>query len=98
MARARSGQITVTTAGTAVLGPTFPDAGGDKKIAFLLRAHPSNTGIVYIGNDGAGDTSSAAGFGMKATDPAIEVWVNSLADLAFDVSSNGEKICWIQKE
>ena len=44
MATTRSGQITVTTAGTAVQGTDMPG------FLFSLVAHPDNTDTVWVGN------------------------------------------------
>ena len=53
----KSGQITVTTAGTAVRGPDVPGS------IFAFSAHPANNGEpVWLGNDGNNDVSSATGF------------------------------------
>ena len=91
---ARSGQITVTTAGTAVPGA---DVSGEK---FLLSPHPSNTGVVYVGNDGADDITSSNGFGLgyeASGNPILEVTVvRNLKELYFDAETNGDKICWFR--
>ena len=93
MAIAKSGQITVTTAGTAVQGPTAPM--GSK---FALKADPDNTGAVYVGNV-AGDVSDANGFPLEAQDAHVVVRVsNNLSELWFDAAVDGEKICWLLLE
>ena len=93
-----SGQITVTTAGTAVQGPSTP-AG---KI-FALKAHPDNTDTVWFGNDDADDVTSSNGFplnpgeGVTIDIDAIETTpASNLAALWFDADVNGEKICWLK--
>jgi len=48
MAQATSGQITVTTAGTEVQGPDIKAQG------FFIKGKTTNTGLGYVGNDGAG--------------------------------------------
>ena len=85
----RSGQITVTTAGTAVQGTDV--VGG----AFLLKAHADNTGIIYVGNV-SGDVASTNGYPLEANEDGIEVIVGNLSALWFDSSVNGEKCCWIR--
>ena len=92
MADARSGIITVTTAGTAVQGPATP-AGS----AFIIRGDPANTGTVYVGNDGSNSVSSTTGYALAKTDAPIEVNVASLDQLWFDAATNGDKVIWIQK-
>lgn len=49
-----SGQVTVTTAGTAVNGSNVQTPNG-----LFVRALAANTGVVYVGNDGAGDVRQA---------------------------------------
>ena len=91
MSAARSGQITVTTAGTAVQGPNEP--GGE----FLLAPNPANTGaFVWVGNDGAGDVASTNGYPLVGGVTQIVIRVNNLQDLWFDVQTNGDKICWLK--
>lgn len=89
-----SGQITVTTAGTAVVGPSTSGK------AFAIKAHPSNTGVVYVGNDGADDVTSANGF---ALDPGEGVVVDmtllpgtNLSIFWFDAATNGDKVTWMR--
>ncbi len=88
MALTRSGQITVTTAGTAVQGPATPQGR-----LFALRAHPDNTNDVWVGNDGADDVTASNGFPLSATADLL-VEVSSLRGLWFDADTNGEKVCW----
>ena len=90
---ARSGQITVTTAGTAVRGP---DQIGQE---FLITPHPGNTGAyIWLGNDDAAspDVSSANGFPALAGGPVVHVQVNNLRELWFDVQTSGDKVCWLK--
>ncbi len=89
---ASSGQITVTTAGTAVQGPSTEP--GD----YLIRGMPANSGAyVYFGNDGAGDVSSSNGYVLGSGEQAV-VHVNSLSDLWFDVTTNGDKLAWFKMQ
>ena len=86
---ARSGQITVTTAGTAVQGTATAMYRG-----FFIRALSTNTGIVYVGNDGAGDVTSGNGYELKKGEQ-IYVECENLNELWFDAATNGDKFCWI---
>jgi len=88
MAVTRSGQITVTTAGTAVQGPASPQG-----LLFLLRAHPGNTGVVYAGNDGSDDVTASNGFPLSSTS-VTQAYTSSLRDLWFDAATDGDKVCW----
>lgn len=85
---ARAGQITVTTAGTAVQGT----ARASHLIA--LKAHPDNTDAVWVGNDDAGDVTSSNGYPLDPGE-AIVIEVVNLNYLWFDADVNGEKICWL---
>ena len=85
---ARSGQITVSTAGTAVVGTS--------RLSHLiaLKAHPDNTDAVWVGNDGASDITSSNTYPLDPGE-AIVVEVGNLADLYFDADVSGEKVCWL---
>jgi len=89
---ARSGQITVTTAGTAVQGTSIPGP------EFAIVAHPGNTGIVYVGNDGAGDVAATNGLplGTVGTEYVVYIRAANLNELWFDAASNGDKVCWLK--
>jgi len=87
---ARSGQITVTTAGTAVQGD---DEGGS---VFAFVAHPDNTDTVWVGGDGAGDVTSSSGYPLQPAGGALPVSTSNLNNIWFDADTNGEKICWIK--
>lgn len=84
-----SGQITVTTAGTAVAGPSTT---GARQVA--IKAHPGNTDTVWLGNV-AGDVDSSSGFPL---DPGEGVVISGdatdLRQWYFDADVSGEKVCW----
>lgn len=86
---ARSGQITVTTAGTEVAGPDVP--GG----MFAIKAHPDNTDTVWVGNVGSGVVSSSTGFPLNPGQSVV-IEIANLSLLMFDADVNGEKICWLR--
>jgi hypothetical protein len=85
-----SGQATVTTAGTAVQGSDVDLPNG-----VYVKALAGNTGVVYVGNDGAGDVSATTGFQLSQSD-VILIPVANLKDLWFDSATNGDKLCWIK--
>jgi hypothetical protein len=89
---AKSGQITVTTAGTEVVGPVTMLT--QETLDILLRAHPSNSGQVFVGNDGANAVSSATGMALAAGEMVV-VHARDLSGYWFDSAVNGEKICWL---
>lgn len=84
-----SGQITVTTAGTAVQGTASIGAG-----KFMIRALADNAGLVYVGNDGAGDVTASNGYELSPGD-AIP-FTGDLTDLWFDSAENGDALSWIR--
>lgn len=86
-----SGQITVTTAGTAVQGPDAPLNNGA-----YIKSMSTNTGIVYVGNDGSNDVTSGNGFELTNTAGPIIVQVRNMNNLWFDAATNGDKFCWIK--
>ncbi len=86
---ALSGQKTVTTAGTAV-------ALGTQQIAssILVKALTTNTGLVYVGNDG-GDVTSSTGYPLDVGDQVIFDHVANLANIMVNSAVNGEGVAWI---
>lgn len=94
MTKKLSGQVTVTTAGTAV-----QETGAPNGRYFLIRALAGNSGVVYVGNDGAGDVTSGNGHELSAGDQ-ITVDLEGMGDLAFsdlwfDAANNGDKLSWL---
>lgn len=85
-----SGVITVTTAGTAVNGTDVKTPNG-----VFIRGLTGNTGVVYVGNDGAGDVAATNGYELDKGQ-AIYICVANLKDLWFDAATNGDKLCWIK--
>jgi len=87
-----SGQITVPTAGRAVNGPVVPHG-----ITVIITAHPDNTGVMWIGNDGTGNVSPTTGYPLRPGE-SISLTPVSTEDLnrliLVDASVSGEKICW----
>lgn len=83
-----SGQITVTTAGTAVRGTARPSN------MVALKAHPDNTDVIWVGSDGAGDVTSSNGFPLEPGETII-VQMGNLQDLWVDADVSGEKVCYL---
>jgi len=93
MTHALSGQKAVTTAGTALpLGTQVIDA------PMLVKALTTNTGLVYVGNDGAMDVTSANGYPLAAGDQVIFEHVSSLKQVIVDSAVNGEGVAWLALE
>jgi hypothetical protein len=84
-----SGQKTVTTAGTAV-------ALGSNHIhgPLIIKALSTNTGLVYVGNTGAGDVDSSNRFLLSANECIIYEHVSQLSAIYIDSAVNGEGVSW----
>jgi hypothetical protein len=87
---ALSGQNTVAAAGTAeqlgtqnIFGP------------LMVKALDTNTGIVAVGNDGAGDVTVANGMRLAAGDVIVFSYVGNLASIWIDSAVNGEGVAWL---
>ena len=85
-----SGQNTVAAAGTA-------EALGTGRVngALRVKALSTNSGLVYVGNDGADDVTSANGFELSASDEVIFAYVGNLEDLYIDSATNDDGVSWI---
>ena len=85
-----SGQKTVTTAGTA-------EALGTLQVnsALMVKALDTNTGAVYLGNDGTGDVASDSGLVLAAGDAVIFEYVGNLGSLMLDSAADGEGVAWL---
>jgi hypothetical protein len=86
-----SGQKTVTTAGTAVVMGSARIEG-----PMMIKALDTNTGVVAVGSDGAGDVTVSNGLRLAAGESVVFAWVGSLAELWLDSAVNGEGVSWIQ--
>ena len=86
---ALSGQKTVTTAGTEV-------ALGDQQIGapLMVKALPTNTGIVYVGKS-SGGVSSSTGMPLDAGEVVIFEFVGQLGAIWLDSAVNGEGVAWL---
>jgi hypothetical protein len=82
------GQITVTTAGTAVQGPNVALTNG-----VFINGHPANTGYIAVGNNGSNTVTTTSGFILGAGN--ADIWqVANLNELWFNSTVNGEKATW----
>jgi hypothetical protein len=85
-----SGQTTVTVAGAATPLGSQQIAG-----SLLVKALTTNTSLVYVGNDGAGDVSSSNGYPLSTGDQVIFDHVANLANVMVDAAVNGEGVAWL---
>ena len=91
MPKALSGQVTVTTLGTAVPFGTSEHVG-----KYVLLADPANTGTyMYFGNDGAGDVSLTTGMALKKGDPPV-VARFAPKDMWVDTDTSLDRLCWLK--
>lgn len=87
-----SGQRTVTTAGTAVrLAATSTLINGP----LMVKALDTNTGVVAIGHDGAGDVTVSNGLRLLTSEVVVFEFVGNLYDIWLDSAVNGEGISWL---
>ncbi len=91
MATPMSGQKTVTTAGTEVALADSQVVAGP----VMVKALPAITGLVYIGNDGAGAVSSTTGLPLAAGESVTMNLLGNLADSRLDAAVNGEGVAWL---
>ena len=85
-----SGKKTVTTAGTAV-----PLGSQQVNAALMVKALAANTGLIYLGNDGAGDVASTNGLELSAKESVVFELVSNLANIMLDSAVNGEGVTWL---
>jgi hypothetical protein len=88
---AMSGQKSITAAGTA----EALSASNKAQCAVAVKALTTNTGLVYVGNDGAADVSSSNGFPLAAGDTIIFEYVDDLANIWVDSAVNGEGVAYL---
>lgn len=85
MSKVLSGQKTITTAGVAVtLG------SGVANETIFVKADPSNTGKVFIGND---TVTSGNGYPLAAGEVTIYE-VGRISDLYATADANNQKVGW----
>jgi hypothetical protein len=81
-----SGQVNVTTAGTAVALGTTNDI-----ISVVIKAKSSNTGNIYVGGS---NVSSSNGLILSAGD-AVSLDINNLSSVYIDSDVNGEGVSYL---
>jgi hypothetical protein len=87
---AKSGQKIIAIAGTAgALGSQPVNA------PLLVKALTTNTGLIYVGNNGSGDVNSANGYPLAAGDQVIFGLISNLSAVYVDAAVNGEGAAWL---
>lgn len=84
-----SGQVTVTSAGTAVQASST--LTGVRR--YFLKPDPGNTGNIYVGNNDA-DVSATGGVILEKTHPGF-LWTGNLTMLYVDSAEDGDILCWM---
>lgn len=85
-----SGQKNVTASGTAeALGTQTLNCG------LRVKAKPTNTGLIYVGNDGLGDVDSTTGYILSANEEVVLARVPNLESVYIDSSVSGEGVSFI---
>lgn len=87
---AKSGQKTVAAPGTAVPLATSRVIN----CGLIIKALAGNTNKVYIGNDGAGDVTSANGFELSAGEVTVIDYIENIASIIVDAAVAGEGVSW----
>lgn len=82
---ALSGTVTLVAANTNYPGP---DEMGSE---FTIEAHPSNTGIVTVGDAGSAATGYALQKGQQ-----IVLRLANLKEVVFWAATANDKVCWIK--
>lgn len=85
-----SGVKTVASAGTAEPLGTVSING-----PLIVKALSTNSGLVYLGNDGTGDVSSSNGFSLTKGEVLVLNYVGNLNTIYVDVDTSSEGVCWI---
>lgn len=86
----RSGQVTVTTAGTAV---QMTSVRGQ---LFAVSALPTNTGTMYVGSDSTNvEVAATTGYPLIASQ-SIAFACDNLSEFWVDASVSGEKVAWVR--
>ena len=83
----------VVSAGTAVPLPTRAETEGGQ--IFYIQALLSNTGTVYIGDDGTGDVSPTTGYPMTQG-AQMQLTTPDLSIYFMDADNSGDGISWLK--
>lgn len=60
-----------------------------------LKAHPDNTDVIWVGNDGEDAISEDTGFPMNPGETLLLRLDGNLSELYADADVGGEIVCWI---
>ena len=85
-----SGQKTVAAAGTAETLASSRQVSSP----LMIKALPTNTDLVYIGQD-TGDVTSSTGVPLSAGEVVVLIHVGNLTEIWVDSAVNGEGVAWL---
>lgn len=85
-----SGQKTVAAAGSA----ERLSSGAIVNCSVMVKALPSNSGNIYLGNV-SGDVSSSNGMVLEPGEVVIFNHVGDLGEIWVDSAVNGEGVAWL---
>lgn len=88
------GQVTITTAGTAIRMPPIPIPEG---FAVTILAKPANTGTIYLGKTKEDAENASVRFDGLAAGLAISLRINKLNEIWVNTDTNGDGISWIME-
>ena len=88
-----SGRMTVTLSGTAE-----PLGSGVCQSDLMIKALISNTNVIYVGNDGAGDVASGNGVVLAAEEYIVLSSVAMFEHVIIDAATTGNGVSWIKLE
>lgn len=95
MAEQLTGQITVSSAGTAEQGPSSPSGR-----EFIICALPGNSGNVALGNDGSDDVTMSNGLVLSSGTCVTVTFQggapNALSAMWFDAATGGDGFSWFK--
>lgn len=81
----------VSTAGDAVvLGSENINA------AIAIKALTTNSGVMYVGNDGTNDVDSTTGFPLDTGEVIILDYLGDLEEIYVDAQYDGEGVAWLK--
>ena len=81
-----SGQVTVSGVSQ------FPNAWC---LAASIKAHPSNTDTIWVGNNGNNTVTNLTGFPLNAGEGVTIIVDGDLANIYAIAEVNDEKLCWV---
>lgn len=90
IAGAKTGQTTLSGSGVAM--PISPDL--PINCSLTVKAKTTNTGLIYVGNDGNNTVSNSTGFVLAAGDVIVYDNVSNLNKIYGTAAVAGEGICW----